>query len=318
MSPDLLAFVLATAATLATPAAAAPAGPVPGPVVTAQAIPSLPAPADRSVAAEIETATRSFQQQGGALPVIRRPSGLVFPFGHGAAPTLRCAPLRVCVIELEAGEILLNTVLGDSDRWLVETASTGSDGKTPLLVVKPTGCDLTTNLIASTDRRVYELLLTAPACRSDQLASLNPELPYTTLVRFYYPDDLVRTWNAGDQLAARRRSADAAELTPVASEPTDLNFRYAVSGRRFPWRPDQVFDDGRHTFIKLPKSSARFAAPLLFVLDQEGHAALLNYTERRGYLVADRVVERALLVLGDRKERRELRITNLALVENLP
>jgi len=269
------------------------------------------------ITAEVAAATTSYRERGQALPVLRRPSGLVYPFGHGPA-ALRCAPLRVCVVELEAGETLLNTVLGDSDRWLVEGAATGPRGETPLLVVKPTACDLTTNLVVSTDRRVYELVLSSPACRADELASLNPELPYTTLVRFYYPDDLVRTWTEREQLEQARLLADARSLTPLAADPTELSFRYTVSGRRFPWRPEQVFDDGRHTYIKLPREAARHPAPVLFLLQDDGSTAVLNYAERAGFLVADRVVDRALLVLGDRKERRELRITNLARQEARP
>src|SRR5438034_6480597 len=59
-----------------------------------------------------------------------------------------CAPLRICMLELQPGEKLNGEPqIGDSLRWQITPASygTGVDG-TPVIVVKPTASGLDTNL----------------------------------------------------------------------------------------------------------------------------------------------------------------------------
>ncbi len=69
---------------------------------------------------------------------------VVAPYGH-QVPVLRCAPLRVCLIEFEEGELVLNTVTGDAARWLLDRAAAGPRAATTVIVAKPTACNLTTN-----------------------------------------------------------------------------------------------------------------------------------------------------------------------------
>ena len=79
-----------------------------------------------------------------------------FPYGH-SQPTVTCAPLRACVIELEAGESILSKIAGDTQRWEIQLAVAGANGQTPLVVVKPHDCGLTTNLVlATTAGRIYD------------------------------------------------------------------------------------------------------------------------------------------------------------------
>jgi Conjugal transfer protein len=94
-------------------------------------------------------------QQNGAAP---GPDGRVlFAFGAGL-PTVVCAPLRVCLIELQPGEKLVGEPqIGDSVRWNVAPATYGkSDESTAMLVLKPQMPGLDTNLLITTDRRAYD------------------------------------------------------------------------------------------------------------------------------------------------------------------
>src|SRR5438034_6402860 len=88
---------------------------------------------------EITTATRDFLATGVAR-VVRQGSFITFPYGH-SQPTVTCARLRACVIELEPGEIVLSRIAGDLTRWEVTPAAAGPDGRTTLVVVKPKDCD---------------------------------------------------------------------------------------------------------------------------------------------------------------------------------
>jgi type IV secretion system protein VirB9 len=242
----------------------------------------------------ITAATRAYQTSGIARTVVQG-NFVTFPYGH-AQPTLTCTVLRACVIELEAGEIVLARIAGDTERWEISPAPAGPDGRTVLIVVKPRDCNVTTNLVLATDRRVYDLTLDAPPCRG---RSTNPQQPYVRHVRFYYPDETIARWAEPPPSAPGR----------IAPDVLALNFAYRVKkDRRFPWQPAQVFDDGARVYLKLPEEARHAEAPVLFVLEPDGSKVLINYTVTGGdTYVTDRLFDRGVLVAGvDGKERRVL------------
>ena len=237
----------------------------------------------------ITLATREYRENGRARTIVEG-NFVTFPYGH-SQPTLTCSVLRACVIQLQPGEIVLSRITGDTERWEITPASAGEDGRTTLVVVKPRDCDLTTNLVLSTDRRLYDLTLDAPPCKK---RSTNPQEPYVRHVRFYYPDETVVEW---EKPAPVRLAPDVAAL----------NFGYRVKkDRQFPWEPAQVFDDGARVYIKLPDSARHDEAPALFVYEADGSKTLLNYSVAGGdTYVTDRLFQRAVMVMGvDGKERK--------------
>ena len=244
------------------------------------------APAD-----PIDAATREFKATGVAR-VVNEGNFVTFPFGH-SQPTVTCARLRACVVELQPGEIVLSRIAGDLERWEIAPAPSGPDGRTTLVVVKPKDCDLTTNLVLATDRRIYDLTLDSPPCRATPgRSATNPQDPYVRHVRFYYPDETIAQW--------------AKPVAPrVEADLTQLNFGYDVKrDKQFPWQPAQVFDDGAHVYIKLPDAARHAEAPALFMLADDGSRTLLNYTVLGDTYVTDRLFDRAVLVAGvDGKER---------------
>ena len=99
---------------------------------------------------------------------------MIYNFGAGL-PTVVCAPLRVCMIELQAGEKLEGEPqIGDSVRWNIAPALYGNgEQTTPIIVLKPQMAGLDTNLLITTDRRAYYLrLISKPAgiCRSRRVS----------------------------------------------------------------------------------------------------------------------------------------------------
>jgi len=252
----------------------------------------------RGRGAEIAQATREYRETGSARTIYEG-DVVTFPYGH-AQPILTCAVLRACIVELEPGEILLSKIAGDTERWEIVPAPAGPDGRTTLVVVKPHDCDLTSNLVLATDRRIYDLTLDVPPCKpagakgAASTSATNPQQRYVRHVRFYYPDELVVAW---------------AKPAPVRMAPdvAALNFGYRVKkDKQFPWAPAQVFDDGARVYIKLPGDARHSDAPALFVLEADGGKTLLNYTLLSGdTYVTDRLFDRAALVAGiDGKERR--------------
>lgn len=302
----LLAFLLLgrTPATLAAEESLLPEGSAPpGPGVVP------PATAD-----SIELATRAYAG-GERARVIETPAYVLYPYGQ-VQPRLDCAPLRVCIVELQAGETVLATVAGDTERWTIQPTFAGARGDIPILAVKPQSCDATTNLVVLTSKRIYDLELNSPPCRgADRGESVNPRLAYTRRIRFYYPDDLVQEWAREDRAARDREVADRNGRLPL-SLPVSLevlNFSYRWrKDRGYPWTPEQVFDDAAHVYIKLPRSARKHEAPLLFLLRDGEATDLLNYAVRGDYYVTDRTFERAVLVVGAGRKRHQLTIENRA------
>jgi type IV secretion system protein VirB9 len=260
----------------------------------------------------IVNAVEEYRRTGEAR-TIQQSAYVAYPYGH-SQPTLTCAPLRACVIELEANEAVLGIVSGDTERWIIGQTLTGPGGTTPLVVVKPTDHDLTTNLVVTTDRRIYELTLDAPPAprRGRRSSDENPQGLYTRRIRFYYPDDMIRTFDA--QVAAEQAAAEAQERETANRIPMgpdfrleNLNFNYDWQGsERFPFEPEQVFDDGAHTYVKVPASAANEAAPVLFVVEG-GERVLVNYAVREAsggalFFITDRVIGQGVLVLGQRRK----------------
>lgn len=266
----------------------------------------------------VSAAAREYAESGIARTV-REGASVTYPYGH-SQPTVTCAPLRACVIELEAGEVVLSKIAGDTQRWQIEPASAGADGRTPLIVVKPHDCGLTTNLVLSTTRgRIYDLTLDSPPCArglmSERREPPNPDEPYTRHVRFYYPDDLVESWTRPPEPAKSAESPSP--VIPAAVE--TFNFSYHTSkDKAFPWTPLAVFDDGAHCYIKLPPSAAHAAAPVLFLVAPDGSKTLLNYTLSGDTYITDRVFRQAVLVLGEGTHQSELHLENAGLPSGAP
>jgi len=205
----------------------------------------------------------------------------VYPFADGAIFHAYTAPGRITDIALQPGETLGSVASGDTVRWVIGDTSSGSgDTKRTHVLVKPFISGLSTNLVISTDRRIYYVALTSST--QTAMAALS----------WTYP---------ADQLIALRKAAELAEAAvPVATglDVTQLHFNYVISGDQADWRPTRAFDDGRQTFIEFPADLGTGEAPPLFLVDAKGTAQLVNYRVKGRFYVVDRLFDRAELRLG--------------------
>ncbi len=129
-------------------------------------------------------------------PVVRGNDGRVMYRFGGPLPTVVCAPLMVCDIELQAGERVLSLDIGDP-RFTVSFALSGSgNAKTVHVRIKPTDTDLVTNVNITTDRRTYVVKL------------LSRSQDWMPIVAFTYPED------AQAQLVALQVAMAKEERTP--------------------------------------------------------------------------------------------------------
>ena len=229
------------------------------------------------------------------------PDGRVM-YSYGAGlPTVVCAPLRVCMVELQGGERIVGEPhIGDSVRWNISPAMYGSgDQATPVIILKPQMPGLDTNLLITTDRRAYYLRLIS-----------KPE-DYVARVAFAYPEDDTRKWQQklAEEQAVAKQKKHAAEVPPAIVTVEQMNFDYIVRGGDEHVRPVRVFDDSMKTYIQMPVELQHREAPVLLVVGKDGKGEMTNYRVKDQTYIVDRLFDRANLVLGSGKRAQQVEIS---------
>ena len=205
----------------------------------------------------------------------------VWPYADGALYQVYTSPGRVTVIALQEGEELVTVSAGDTVRWVVGDTASGAGASLRVnVLVKPTRTGLKTNLVITTNRRMYLLEL-----------SSTPQA-WMASVSWDYPKDRM--------LALQKQAQMAQAVAPVDSGLSleQIKFRYAITGDSPPWKPVRAFDDGQRVYIQFPGGIAQGELPPLFVIGPQGDGQLVNYRFRSPYYVVDRLFGAAELRLG--------------------
>ena len=218
------------------------------------------------------------------------PNGAV-RFLYGAQqPSIVCAVLQVCDVALQAGEQVNSINLGDTARWTVEPAITGSGAtETQHLIIKPLDVGLETSLVVTTNRRTYHF----------KLRSHRTE--YMPQVAFTYPEDALTKWDAIRTREARER--DDKTIPQTGEYLGDLSFDYDLDGSAS-WKPVRVYNDGRKTIIEMSKAMQQTESPSLLVVRKEGgffsddETVMVNYRVQGDRYIVDTVFDKAILIAG--------------------
>ncbi len=257
--------------------------PLPGQLLPAPDVRAAASNAGGSPRARVEAANRSATLEpsmGGYINAVQ-----VYPWTEGALYRLYAAPEHVSEIALEPGEQLVAVSSGDTVRWVVGDTSSGTgQAKRAHILVKPSASGLATNMLITTDRRVYHLALVSTAATA------------MAAVSWTYP---------ADQLVALRKQAADAEVAAAApaSDARNLKFRYRITGDHPAWRPVRAFDDGAKVYIEFPARLDQGEAPPLFVVGPLGDHQLVNYRVRANRYVVDRLFAAAELRMGSNPQQ---------------
>ncbi len=173
---------------------------------------------------------------------------------------VQATPGYQVTIELGGDERIENVALGDNGAWAV-TANRRGDH----LFVKPLQGGVTTNMVVVTDRRLYTFELSPLTGSIDQMAYA---------IRFRYPP---------------AAGGGAMPMGAVAGY-------YTLRGDRA-IRPSALSDDGIHTYMQWPASTA---LPAVYAIDGDAHETLVNGAMRDGTYVIDSVAARLVF----RRDRR--------------
>ena len=234
------------------------------------------------------------------VPVPGKDGRVVYAYG-GGLPIVVCAPLHVCILELEPGEKIAGEPhIGDSIRWEISPSASGSGpDATPLIIIKPRIAGLDTTMVVPTDRRAYYV----------RLESKPNE--YVARVAFSYPEDSKQKWQ---EYLAKQREAEqqekaaeerVAELPNTALE--NMYWNYGVKGGDVSTRPVHVMDDGAKTYIQMPVETIHRELPVLVVKGPNG-SEMINYRVKDNMYIVDRLFDRAALLLGSGKHQMKVEL----------
>jgi type IV secretion system protein VirB9 len=230
-----------------------------------------------------------------SLPVRKENGKIVYLYGS-TLPSVICAPLAICDIELEEGEKLVGVPLvGDSVRWETKIARSGEGAQSiSHIVVKPYEPNLSTTLIATTNKRTYHIKLVS-----------SPK-NWTPRIAFTYPEDIDRQWQAYNQQVIG--AAEKATLPDSRERIDSLNFDYDIDGKT-PWKPIRVYNDGKKTYIQMPSSMAQTEAPALLVLGALDEQQIVNYRLKQDRYIVDQIFSKAILIAGVGASQEKITIT---------
>jgi type IV secretion system protein VirB9 len=231
---------------------------------------------------------QEFSQAKNAIPPVQGQNGaLNYNYGDHI-PKIICRPNRITDIALQPGEKVTAVHAGDTARWQVNPAKSGTgEAETVHVIIKPLAPDISTNLLVMTDRRTYNL----------DLVSSNRE--FIPSVRFSYPDDTIRNWNTFIAANRAKRQNELVLAEGANLSPDDLYFGYEiVKGKEAPWKPLRIFDDGSKTYIEMPSKYRSMEAPVLLFYEGQ-QQKLVNYRVKDRFYIVDRIMtKRAVLIAG--------------------
>jgi type IV secretion system protein VirB9 len=175
-------------------------------------------------------------------------------------------------IEFEPDEKIETVGIGDSSGWQVTP-----NGSATLLFLKPMALAPNTNMALVTNKRRYNLELSS---RSGAKVSRD-SITYVLRFRLPAPPPVLVSVAPDENL-----------VSPVAPEAWNRNYRFEGSKELV---PEEIFDDGRYTFIRFAEN---LETPAIFAVTGAEDENLVNSNLRGQYVMIDRVAGQIVLRHG--------------------
>jgi len=201
-------------------------------------------------------------------------STVVFKYAPNQLYKIYCRVGYLTDLSLKKGETISFVGGGDTSAWAVEKAVV--DG-VPHIYIKPVVETSTTNLIITTNKRSYQLILNTS----------NWYNPMVTWNYGYEEESAVNFWNEQNTVSG------------IGGNVESLNFNYKISGESGS-KPIAVFDDGEKTILKFNSLPKRL--PSIFVKNKgKKGISMVNYQIRNNCYVLDRVADEIELRISDKE-----------------
>ena len=198
-------------------------------------------------------------------------STVIFSYAPNQLYKIYCRVGYLTDLTLKKGEKISFVGGGDTSSWAVEKNII--DG-VPHIYIKPTVETSTTNLIITTNKRSYQLILNTSS--------------------FYNP---MVTWNYGEEEFAEN-NLRANEIGNINGNIENLNFNYKISGK-FDGKII-VFDDGEKTILKFEKFPQNLPSVFIKNHNKKG-LTLVNYKIRGNCYILDRIADEIELRMSEKE-----------------
>lgn len=226
---------------------------------------------------------------------ITKGNGAVTWFFGATMPTVVCAPLKTCDIQLQPGERITKkgVHIGDAVRWEVSPALSGEgDSQITHLIVKPSDVGLDTTLVVATDRRTYHLSL------------VSRKTDWTPVINFDYPEQVENEWQ---QYYAKQEAVKAQKTLGDGLSIDSLDFNYSISGSAS-FKPLRVYNNSVKTIIEMPASVNSRELPTLMVVNA-GEKEVVNYRYLNNKFIVDHLADEIVLITGVGSRQQSILIT---------
>jgi type IV secretion system protein VirB9 len=222
-------------------------------------------------------------------PVTGEARMVTFDYDEDRIYKVLIRPKNSTQLKFGPGETVTYVSAGDRSDFVVTVPASRA-----FLEVKPKWEGVSTNLLVVTTLRTYHV----------DLQSTGEGRKWYTRVAWNYEDAAgldasgraVPGADEGSGLVRRANPANGADVVSRGIDLARMNMSYVVEGDA-PFRPTQVFDDGSHTYIRLPDHLQELPALFLLTADT-GETVLVNYAVDTPWLVVQRTMDRFLLQLG--------------------
>lgn len=269
-------------------------------------------------------------------------AGLVtFTYGSGI-PTVVCALLELTDLAFEKGESILSVQLGDSVRWNIENAISGSaNDSVEHLIVKPLEAGLKTSMLITTDRRTYHIRL--KSTEADFMPAVVFSYPNSLKLpsKKHYGDDSylqytsnydsnedhndysetnssLKNYSSVQNVSYEGNSRPALNVAATYNDSTQRrNYNYSVDGDS-KIIPQNVYDDGKRTFIVMNNPINSSYLPVLqeissesFLFFGEDKTNTINFTYFDNTFVVDGIYSHLRLISKNGEEKQSADVVRL-------
>ena len=269
-------------------------------------------------------------------------AGLVtFTYGSGI-PTVVCALLELTDLAFEKGESILSVQLGDSVRWNIESAISGSaNDSVEHLIVKPLEAGLKTSVLITTDRSTYHIRL--KSTEADFMPAVVFSYPNSLKLpsKKHYGDDSylqytsnyvsnedhndnsetnssLKNYSSVQNVSYEGNSRPALNVAATYNDSTQRrNYNYSVDGDS-KIIPQNVYDDGKRTFIVMNNPINSSYLPVLqeissesFLFFGEDKTNTINFTYFDNTFVVDGIYSHLRLISKNGEEKQSADVVRL-------
>jgi type IV secretion system protein TrbG len=226
---------------------------------------------------------------GEAVAKVGKNGAVVFAYGD-KQPTIICAILRVCILELKEDEKVEYKNSGDPTSWEFIDQQTNI----PTIAIKPKAAGVSTNFVIKTNKRLYTLTVKA---------SSNPN-DYMQLIKFSYDEeDKENKTQLSKTLAILKDKLAIAKEKDKPDYITDtkaFDYNYGISGTA-KFKPLTIYTDGIKTYILFDVKIKHKELPIFEELTMDGKPKASNIRFLGNQYIIDSKVEKARLKAGNGK-----------------